>query len=564
MDGGAELRGSTMLSGPFAEYGVGIGADLGGGRINVDAARGAAPGGQPQYRGKIGWSKPFAYGGVVPREHHAGPNETNDNSNVAGDGGLSVVEQSPRFSRDNLPAESEPTGLDSRLVAMTTDKSDPDFDRSLRKTLKIEGGYTNDSGGPTMMGISSKANPDVDLKRVASDPQYKADIYKSRYYDPVVTPDMTPEMKTLAFDTAVNHGVSKAKEMLGEAGGDPAKLLQLRQQHYDSLIADNPDKYGRYDKGWRNRLASLASDADGSAPRPPKDVGPPEPGLGSFLSGKSGKGKYSGVDSANASLGDVVREYTPSGVPTSEDFWMPALGFLGGMLSSPNPKLLGAVGSGLVSGVSTQFEMDKLNQERAKNAFAMLKDRFEDAIGTDANGNSIPMKRDTRDGTLYSPEQMGAIQGQLLKAFGVTNPAAYGLKSGTAGPNAAPAATTTTIAPSTATTAAQAQPQPGETKVAENLPPGITKEQAANPVVQQAINAYPPPPPDMQKHEMSQAQLEANAFWNWKKEGLAQDPMPILQEIQRLKSEQAAWEARPGAAALCGLEAGPLGAQVGV
>jgi hypothetical protein len=217
------------------------------------------------------------------------------------------------------------------------------------------------------------------------------------------------------------------------------------------------------------------------------------------------------------------------------------------MLSSPHPKLLGAIGSGLVSGVSTQFEMDKLNQERAKNAFAMLKDRFEDAIGTDNNGNSIPMKRDTRDGKLYSPEQMGAIQAQLLKSFGVTNPAAYGLKGGTAGPNASPAATTTTVAPSaattatTATTAAQTQPQPGEAKVAENLPPGITKEQAANPVVQQAISAYPPPPPDMQKHEMSQAQLEANAFWNWKKEGLAQDPMPILQEIQRLKSEQAAW-----------------------
>ena len=537
MDNGAELRGSTMLSGPFTEYGAGLGVDLGGGRLNMDAARGSAPGSQPQYRGKLGWSKNFASGGLVPREYHNG-----EDGNVVGQ----------TFDREAVAAaanDDEPTGLDTRLVAMAPDRADPDFDRSLRKTLKIEGGYTNDSGGPTMMGISSKANPDVDLKRVASDPQYKADIYRSRYYDPVVTPDMTPEMKTLAFDTAVNHGVSKAKSMIGEAGGDPAKLLQLRQQHYDSLISENPDKYGRYDKGWRNRLASLASDTDGSAPRPPKDVGPPreaapERGLGSFLSGKSGKGKYSGVESENASLGDVVREYTPSGVPTSEDFWMPALGFLGGMLSSPNPKLLGAIGSGLVSGVSTQFEMDKLNQERAKNAFAMLKDRFEDAIGTDANGNSIPMKRDTRDGKLYSPEQMGAIQAQLLKSFGVTNPAAYGLKGSTAGPNAAPAAATTTVAPSaatTATTAAQAQPQPGETKVAENLPPGITKEQAANPVVQQAMSAYPLPPPDMKKHEMSQAQLEANAFWNWKKEGLAQDPMPILHEIQRLKNEQAAW-----------------------
>ena len=488
-------------------------------------------------------ASPFAYGGLVPREHHAGPDETNDNSNVAGDGGLSVIEQAPRFSREDLSAEVEPTGLDTRLVAMAPDKpfkiqpmnleDMPEHRQALIRDI-----YQRESGNKyNVRQGTGKETFDIEGSHPGRTP--------------------APGGKSSAsgagqfiYDTwnDVTGGAPMTK------GYQDAATWQLAQRDYGRRTGRDLDvdlkENGITPEIQKVLAPTWAAYAKGeAAPRPPKDVGPPreaapERGLGSFLSGKSGKGKYSGVDSENASLGDVVREYTPSGVPTSEDFWMPALGFLGGMLSSPNPKLLGAIGSGLVSGVSTQFEMDKLNQERAKNAFAMLKDRFEDAIGTDANGNSIPMKRDTRDGKLYSPEQMGAIQAQLLKSFGVTNPAAYGLKGSTAGSNAAPAAATTTVAPSaatTATTAAQAQPQPGETKVAENLPPGITKEQAANPVVQQAVNTYPPPPPDMQKHEMSQAQLEANAFWNWKKEGLAQDPMPILHEIQRLKNEQAAW-----------------------
>jgi len=474
--------------------------------------------------GLLGGFLPFNEGGVVPRQHHA-------NGEAALDDNTTFVEQSPRLSREDLSAEAEPTGLDTRLVATTSDKADPDFDRSLRKTLKIEGGYTNDSGGPTMMGISSKANPDVDLKRVASDPQYKADIYRSRYYDPIVTPDMTPEMKTLAFDTAVNHGVTKAKELVGAAEGNPAKLLQLRQQHYDSLIAENPDKYARYDKGWRNRLASLSSEAGGE-PAAPKS------GLGSFLSGKSGKGMYDGVEAKNASLGDVFREYAPKGLPTSENAILPALGFLGGMLSSPNPKLLGAIGSGLVSGVSTQFELDKLNEERVKNAYNLMKDRFVDSMQTDANGMPYLMKMDKDTNKLYTTEQMAAIRANIFKASGVSARSFEEM-------NRADQQTTKGDM-AVSQSAPAAAPKPGEVKVADSAAgaasPGTTPATAADPVAAAAEQRYPKPSEDISKTDMTVSQLEADAFHNPQKYGLREDPKILLGNIQKARKNAEFWQ----------------------
>jgi hypothetical protein len=134
------------------------------------------------------------------------------------------------------------------------------FERALRTTLGHEGGYTVDTGGPTMKGISSRANPDVDLERVGKDPEYTRGIYRERYWNPIGASEMDPKFAGVAFDAATNHGVGKTKQMLEEAGGDPAKLLQLRQQHYDQLVTSNPEKYGQYARGWNNRLNSFAKE----------------------------------------------------------------------------------------------------------------------------------------------------------------------------------------------------------------------------------------------------------------------------------------------------------------
>jgi hypothetical protein len=132
------------------------------------------------------------------------------------------------------------------------------FDDAYETTLGHEGGYTVDTGGPTMMGISSKANSDVDLERVKNDPEYRRDIYRTRYWEPIEAEKLDPKMQNLAYDTAVNLGVGRTKELLAQAENDPAKLLQLRQQHYNDLVSKNPKEYGKYAQGWNNRVNSYA------------------------------------------------------------------------------------------------------------------------------------------------------------------------------------------------------------------------------------------------------------------------------------------------------------------
>ncbi len=62
------------------------------------------------------------------------------------------------------------------------------------------------------------------------------------------------DMKYTALDAAVNQGVGNAKKWLAEANGDVQKFDALREAHYRSLAASNPEKYGQYLEGWLARL----------------------------------------------------------------------------------------------------------------------------------------------------------------------------------------------------------------------------------------------------------------------------------------------------------------------
>jgi hypothetical protein len=140
------------------------------------------------------------------------------------------------------------------------------FDTAFNRTLRYEGGYTEDTGGPTMYGISQRANPDIDVKSLT--PEKAKKIYKERYWDAISgdkLANISPALAQVAFDTAVNQGVDKAKQFVEQSGGDPKKILELRGQHYASLVKNDPDKYGKYQAGWNNRLADLATSVIPSA-----------------------------------------------------------------------------------------------------------------------------------------------------------------------------------------------------------------------------------------------------------------------------------------------------------
>jgi hypothetical protein len=140
------------------------------------------------------------------------------------------------------------------------------FDGAVEQVLATEGGYVADDAGKgeTNFGINTTANPGVDIKGLSED--QAREIYKTKYWDAIDADSLPPEIRGMAFDAAVNQGVGKAKEMLREAGGDPAKFLALRRAHYEELIDKDPEKYAQYAEGWEKRVAQFEQGGMGAPP----------------------------------------------------------------------------------------------------------------------------------------------------------------------------------------------------------------------------------------------------------------------------------------------------------
>lgn len=133
-----------------------------------------------------------------------------------------------------------------------------DADNIIDWVISVEGGYVaNDAGkGETKYGINKTANPDIDIKNLT--PEQAKEIYRDRYWNGIGADKLPKEIRAIAFDTAVNQGVSTANRLLAASGGDPARMIELRRQEYASLIDKNPAKFKKYEKAWTSRLDQLA------------------------------------------------------------------------------------------------------------------------------------------------------------------------------------------------------------------------------------------------------------------------------------------------------------------
>ncbi|MFO0753772.1 MAG: glycosyl hydrolase 108 family protein [Thermodesulfovibrionales bacterium] len=63
-------------------------------------------------------------------------------------------------------------------------------------------------------------------------------------------------LSVVHFDTYVNSPAA-ARKLLEKSGGDAEVYLGMRAKRYRRLAALRPQRYGRYLKGWLNRIASL-------------------------------------------------------------------------------------------------------------------------------------------------------------------------------------------------------------------------------------------------------------------------------------------------------------------
>ncbi len=92
-----------------------------------------------------------------------------------------------------------------------------DWNTAIEFVLKAEGGaegelVPNDKGGYTKFGISTAANPDIDIPNLTEDGA-KA-LYKERYWLPCKCDELPTPLAIAVFDAAVNQGVGMATRML--------------------------------------------------------------------------------------------------------------------------------------------------------------------------------------------------------------------------------------------------------------------------------------------------------------------------------------------------------------
>lgn len=124
-----------------------------------------------------------------------------------------------------------------------------------------DGGYTNDPqdpGGETKWGISKRAHPKLDIKNLTF--EEACNIYQKEYWDACGCDSIPMPLCTVVFDSAVNCGVSAAKDWMRKAS-DAKTYLDLRKQYYIDKINRNTNLM-KYAKGWWNRLADLKKFVD--------------------------------------------------------------------------------------------------------------------------------------------------------------------------------------------------------------------------------------------------------------------------------------------------------------
>lgn len=147
------------------------------------------------------------------------------------------------------------------------------FPDALRFVLAREGGFVHhpaDKGGATNQGVTQGVYDAYrrDMGRPAQSVRHigqaeAAHIYRSRYWQASGADRLSWPLALVVFDTAVNSGPGRARELLSKSAGDVGRYLTLREQFYRAIVARDPTQ-AVFLRGWLNRLAHLKA-AVGSA-----------------------------------------------------------------------------------------------------------------------------------------------------------------------------------------------------------------------------------------------------------------------------------------------------------
>ncbi len=147
------------------------------------------------------------------------------------------------------------------------EENDKIFKDSMKIVFNHEGGYSDDPddfGGKTNMGITQstydnyckrkgiKTKEVKNLTKEEATNVYYNDYWKASRADKIDN----PVGALIMFDTAILHGVGRAKQFYKEANGDFEKMIQLRKNHYEKRVKEVPSQK-KYLNGWNNRANHL-------------------------------------------------------------------------------------------------------------------------------------------------------------------------------------------------------------------------------------------------------------------------------------------------------------------
>lgn len=130
------------------------------------------------------------------------------------------------------------------------DSTVDEFTACVNEVLGEEGNYVSnpsDPGGETNWGISKRAFPDVDIANLTRDDA--AALYKAHYWDPLTPFNLSGLYKKLAFESAINQGLSRVKPWLIAAEGQLDWFMAERALAYIALPT-----FSTFGKGWMRRL----------------------------------------------------------------------------------------------------------------------------------------------------------------------------------------------------------------------------------------------------------------------------------------------------------------------
>lgn len=142
--------------------------------------------------------------------------------------------------------------------------NDEQFNELMKHVYKTEGGFVDnpkDRGGRTNKGVTQRTFdaynkkhglPLKDVKDISydeSDKIYYEEYWKASGADKIKDKNLA----YMHFDSAINHGVGRAKKFLEQSGGDFDKYYQARKTFYDDIVRGDKTQAEFY-QGWMNRI----------------------------------------------------------------------------------------------------------------------------------------------------------------------------------------------------------------------------------------------------------------------------------------------------------------------